>query len=53
MGYLCDRTQQNLAWLATAAAALMLTTGGAMVLTNPQLQSEAVTDAYRAGRLRH
>lgn len=52
MGYISDRTQQNLAWLATAAAATMLTTGAALVMTNPQLQSEAVTEAYRAGRLR-
>ena len=53
MGYLCDRTQQNLAWLATGAAALMLTTGGAMVLTNPQLQSrDGLSEAYRTGRLR-
>jgi hypothetical protein len=52
MGYLCDRTQQNLAWLATAAAATMLTTGAALVMTNPQLQRATVTEAYRAGRLR-
>jgi len=53
MGYLSDQTQQRLAWLATGTAATLLLTGGAMVLSNPQMGSqEAITAAYNTGKLR-
>lgn len=53
MGYLSDQTQQRLAWLATGTAATLLLTGGAMVLSNPQMGSQdAITAAYTTGKLR-